>query len=406
MSKRYQGGVLGVGFNPLRAPNAPTVGTATGGNASATVAFTAPACVGGSAVTRYTARSTPGNFSGAATGSPITISGLTNGTPYTFGVFALNSYGPSPISAFSNSVTPSLDGTFAIFALGGISGGRVATRDKYTYSGDVVSAGGAATVASCAGSAAGNSVVGIFALGGTPARSATRNKYTYVGCVVSVGGAATSTSSYGTAAGNSTTGVFALGSLNCGSSGSRTRNKYTYSGCVVASGTLSSINSISGSAAGTSTFGVFAIGSSTCGCASYPTTTRDKYTYSSCVVSAGGAATLASRQGSAAGNSTVGIFALGQNGCFVRTTTRNKYTYSGDVVSAGGASTVGSFAGSAAGNSVVGIFALGDTCAEPFGGTTRNKYAYSSDVVSSATAATAASRYGSAASNGTAGVNV
>jgi hypothetical protein len=36
-------------------------------------------------------------------------------------------------------------------------------------------------------------------------------------------------------------------------------------------------------------------------------TTRDKYTYTSCVVSAGGAATVASYSGSAAGNGTIGV---------------------------------------------------------------------------------------------------
>ena len=40
MAKRYQGGILGVGFNPLQAPNAPTIGTATKGNAIASVTFT------------------------------------------------------------------------------------------------------------------------------------------------------------------------------------------------------------------------------------------------------------------------------------------------------------------------------------------------------------------------------
>jgi len=75
VSKRYQGGILGVGFNPLRAPNAPTIGTATAGNASATVPFTAPACVGGSAITGYTARSNPDGIGGAAASSPVTVSG-------------------------------------------------------------------------------------------------------------------------------------------------------------------------------------------------------------------------------------------------------------------------------------------------------------------------------------------
>ncbi len=106
MSRRYQGGVLGVGFNPLRAPNAPTIGTATAGDTTASVAFTAPACVGGSAITSYAVQSTPGGIGASGASSPITVTGLTNCTAYTFRTTALNSYGPSPASAASNSVTP------------------------------------------------------------------------------------------------------------------------------------------------------------------------------------------------------------------------------------------------------------------------------------------------------------
>ena len=108
MSKRYQGGILGVGFNPLQAPDAPTIGTATGGDTSASVTFTAPANVGGSAITSYVVQSIPGGTSATGASSPITVSGLTNGTAYTFRVTALNSYGPSPASAASNSVTPAI----------------------------------------------------------------------------------------------------------------------------------------------------------------------------------------------------------------------------------------------------------------------------------------------------------
>lgn len=106
MSRRYQGGILGVGFNPLQAPNAPTSVTATGGDASATVTFTAPANVGGSAITGYTGRSTPGDVAATASASPLTFSGLTNGTSYTFDVWALNTYGPSPAGGPSGSVSP------------------------------------------------------------------------------------------------------------------------------------------------------------------------------------------------------------------------------------------------------------------------------------------------------------
>jgi hypothetical protein len=43
-------------------PGAPTIGTATGGNAQASVSFTAPAVTGGSAITSYTVTSSPGNI--------------------------------------------------------------------------------------------------------------------------------------------------------------------------------------------------------------------------------------------------------------------------------------------------------------------------------------------------------
>jgi hypothetical protein len=396
MSKRYQGGILGVGFNPLRAPNAPTVGTATGGCSSATVAFTAPACVGGSAVTGYTAQSNPGGFSGAAVGSPITVSGLSNGTAYTFGVFALNNYGPSPISAFSNSVTPALpDGTFAIFALG-YTGSGSTTRNKYTYSGDVVGTGGAATAGSYEGSATGNGTVGIFTLGITTTPTTTRDKYTYVGCVVSSATAATTASYGGSAVGNSTVGIIALGTrcVSCMITPVTTRNKYTYSSDVVTTGGVATTASYYGSAAGNSTVGIFALGNvSFAG-----STTRNKYTYSGDTVSAGGAATAASRAGSAAGNSTFGVFALGCT--TVAVVTRDKYTYSGCVVASATAATVASRRGSAAGNSTIGIFSLGNST------TTRNKYTYSGCVVSSATAATTNTSFGSAASNGINGITV
>ena len=86
------------------APGTPTIGTATAGNAQATVSFTAPAFTGGAAVT-YTATSNPGGI--MATGSsPITVPGLTNGTAYTFTVTGANSAGTGTPSATSNQVTP------------------------------------------------------------------------------------------------------------------------------------------------------------------------------------------------------------------------------------------------------------------------------------------------------------
>jgi RHS repeat-associated protein len=88
------------------APGAPTNVSATGGNAQATVTFTAPAPNGGPDITGYTATSNPGGLTGTCTASPCTVSGLTNGTAYTFTVTATNAAGTSVASAASNSVTP------------------------------------------------------------------------------------------------------------------------------------------------------------------------------------------------------------------------------------------------------------------------------------------------------------
>ena len=87
-------------------PGAPTIGTATAGNAQATVSFSAPAFTGGDAITGYSLVSTPGGITASGTSSPITIMGLTNGTSYSFTVAAINSAGTSSASSASNAVKP------------------------------------------------------------------------------------------------------------------------------------------------------------------------------------------------------------------------------------------------------------------------------------------------------------
>ena len=67
-------------------PGTPTIGTATAGNASASVTFTAPSYLGKPTGTTYTATSTPSDVIGTSATSPITVSGLSNGTAYTFKV--------------------------------------------------------------------------------------------------------------------------------------------------------------------------------------------------------------------------------------------------------------------------------------------------------------------------------
>lgn len=102
------------------APGAPTIGTATAGNATATVAFTPNPNNGGLVPLYYTATSNPGSRTGTASSSPITVTGLTNGTSYTFTVTATNRAGTSTASGSSNSVTPQVPDT------GIIAGGMIA----------------------------------------------------------------------------------------------------------------------------------------------------------------------------------------------------------------------------------------------------------------------------------------
>jgi len=97
------------------APNAPSIGTATPGNTSASVTFSPPTSDGGSAITQYRVISTPGSFSNTGSSSPIVVSGLSNGTPYTFTARATNAVGNSSESSASNSATPFVPATTFTF---------------------------------------------------------------------------------------------------------------------------------------------------------------------------------------------------------------------------------------------------------------------------------------------------
>jgi hypothetical protein len=93
---------------PATTPDVPTDVSAIAGNTQAIVSFTAPSSDGGSVITLYTATSSPGNITGTlnpAEGGAILVTGLTNGTAYTFTVTATNAIGTSDASGSSTSVT-------------------------------------------------------------------------------------------------------------------------------------------------------------------------------------------------------------------------------------------------------------------------------------------------------------
>ncbi|MEY2966032.1 MAG: hypothetical protein RLY50_82 [Actinomycetota bacterium] len=88
------------------APSAPMSVVASAGDQRAFVTWSAPASNGGAAVASYTATASPGGASCAVEVTSCTVTGLSNGTSYTFTVTATNSAGTSPSSDPSEAVTP------------------------------------------------------------------------------------------------------------------------------------------------------------------------------------------------------------------------------------------------------------------------------------------------------------
>ncbi|MDG0811916.1 S-layer homology domain-containing protein [Cohnella rhizosphaerae] len=89
-----------------RSPDAPKDVAAVAGNGQATITFTPPEEDGGAPITGYEVMANPGNIVAVGTGSPIVVTGLTNGVSYTFTVKAINAAGSSEASEPSSAVSP------------------------------------------------------------------------------------------------------------------------------------------------------------------------------------------------------------------------------------------------------------------------------------------------------------
>jgi Bacterial Ig domain/Fibronectin type III domain len=86
-------------------PTAPATVIATGDDHQAYVSFSS-AAPNGSPITSYTATASPGGQTTTGSGSPLLVTGLTNGTSYRFSVHATNGSGVGAESALSNAVVP------------------------------------------------------------------------------------------------------------------------------------------------------------------------------------------------------------------------------------------------------------------------------------------------------------
>lgn len=98
-------------FGAIMAPSAPTGVTASRGNAQASLSWTAPSSNGGMpianyVVTPYIGGSAQPQIPTNSTATSYTVTGLTNGTTYTFTVAAQNCAGIGVASSPSNPITP------------------------------------------------------------------------------------------------------------------------------------------------------------------------------------------------------------------------------------------------------------------------------------------------------------
>ena len=146
----YSAASASVSATPSTTPSAPTSLVATSGNAQVSIAFT-PGNSGGLTITNYKYSLDGTNytaFSPAQTTSPVTITGLTNGTSYTIYLKQVNANGDSPASSpvsatpgavpsapTSLSAVDTYNGTIAVSFTPGSNGGWAITNYQYSLDG-------------------------------------------------------------------------------------------------------------------------------------------------------------------------------------------------------------------------------------------------------------------------------
>jgi hypothetical protein len=155
-------------------PGAPLLPTASAGNGQAAVTWAAPVSDGGSAITGYTVKSSPG-AKACTTGGTLgcTVTGLANGTAYTFSVTASNAIGTGPASVASNSITP--DGTAPTASLSGPGAVTNTSTLSYTITFSEAISGLSATDFGTSGTASGCTV-------GTPSGAGGSYSVALAGC--------------------------------------------------------------------------------------------------------------------------------------------------------------------------------------------------------------------------------
>lgn len=166
------------------APGAPTGISASAGNGSALVQWSAPASNGGGAIAGYTVTSSGGQTCTATPpATSCTVTGLSNGTAYTFTVVATNSSGASVASAASATVTP------MAAAIDGVCGSAHALAVLVSPSSNLCSVGTASSVTRTAAAFSWNCT---GSHGGTTAQCSAPRQYSIAASAQpSAGGSAT-----------------------------------------------------------------------------------------------------------------------------------------------------------------------------------------------------------------------